>query len=434
MQFEQSHSRKLDALDLFSLPPTQNAVKQVQWVEIRPLGQILENAALDFIIPGNSDYLDLKRSYLHVTFKVVKSDGKDAVVTEKVSVVNNVLHSLWSQVDTFLNQQLVSSSTNNYPYKAYLDNLLMHDTNVKGSRLQNQGFYKDIGGAMDATNIAGGGNTGLLERYGLVGASKDAFFYGPLKTDVCMMDRWIVNGVDVHLRLWPSKNEFVLIRDATTTGDFKVKITNLSYHVCKVTLNEDMLLAQNSAIVKQPAMYPYIRSRVQTYACPTGSYIFREDNLFQFEKPQRVIVGFVDSNAYQGSVAKNPFNFQHKKMTQIALYLNDVSVPWQPVQVDLTNGNYLELYQTLFTCFGIDGKDKGNDITLEDYKEGYTLIAYDLSGAINNSSLPIVERSSLRIEAHFKDALTTDITAIIYGQFPDVFQIDQVRNVIPRKI
>ena len=154
MQFEESQNKNIKELNLFTLPSTQNAVKRLQWVEVRPLGQVLENAPIDFVIPGNgSDYIDLKRSHLNVHLKVVKGDGSDMPADAHVSIINNILQSMWSQVDTFLNQQLVSSSTNNYAYKAYFDTLLSNDKNAKETRLGTQGWHKDTAGYMDETNI-----------------------------------------------------------------------------------------------------------------------------------------------------------------------------------------------------------------------------------------------------------------------------------------
>ena len=369
MEFAESSSAPIPEINFSLLPPTQKGVDRVHWVEYRPSGQVLENNPIDFIIPGNgADYIDLKRSYLHTKFQVLKADGTEVGADDHVSVINLIHHTMWSQIDTFLNQQLVSSSTNNYGYKAYLDTLLHNDKQVKDTRLQSHLWYGDTAGAMDAANPLTGGNSGLAYRYALVGANKQAHTYGPLLTDLAQMDKWIMNGIDVHIRLWPAKNTFTLMKEDTITGDFKIKISSIVLQACKITLKPDVLTAQNG--MKSLAIYPYKRSRIQTFSIPTGSYLFREDNLFQFDKPSQLIVGFVSSNAYQGSYTKNPFNFVHEKINQIALYVNDVSLPGQPMKLNFDKGDYLEAYNSLFKSFGIDTQDKGNNIDVDDYQKG----------------------------------------------------------------
>ena len=68
-------------------------------------------------------------------------------------------------------------------------------------------------------------------------------------------------------------------------------------HACKISVAPEIMVAHNAMLAKTPAKYPYDRTRILTYALPTGSYLFREDNLFQFEKPDKIIVGFVSSAA-----------------------------------------------------------------------------------------------------------------------------------------
>ena len=246
---------------------------KIQWVEHRPIGQLLDNNPIDFIIHGNSDYLDLKRSYLHTKFKVLKADGTDTGDDDLVSVINLFHHTMWNQIDTILNGQLVSSSTTNYGYKAYIDTLLHHDKEVKDTRLQSHGWYADTPSSLDTTHPLAGTNlnSGLGSRYALVSGSKQVHTYGPLMTDLAQMNKYIQNSIDVHLRLWPAKNAFTLVKGDTVTGDFKIKISSIVFQACKVKLKPDVLMAQSA--MKSFAVYPYKRSRIQTFCHSKGKLL-----------------------------------------------------------------------------------------------------------------------------------------------------------------
>ena len=78
---------------------------------------------IEFFIPGSGDdYMDLANTMLHVQVKVTRANGDDIDADDPVGPVNNWLHSLFSQVDLSLNGVLVTSSSNSYPYRAYIEN------------------------------------------------------------------------------------------------------------------------------------------------------------------------------------------------------------------------------------------------------------------------------------------------------------------------
>ena len=79
------------------------------------------------MIPGTGDaYLDLANTYLLIRAKVVRGDGTDLAADTQVAPVNNWLHSLFSQVDVYINDTLVTPSSNTYPFRAYVETLLSY--------------------------------------------------------------------------------------------------------------------------------------------------------------------------------------------------------------------------------------------------------------------------------------------------------------------
>ena len=81
------------------------------------------------------------------------SNGDDLVLADPVGPVNNWLHSLFSQVDVYLNGTLVTSSTNSYAYRAYIETLPSYSTIAKATQLTSQLWHKDTATRMDAVEI-----------------------------------------------------------------------------------------------------------------------------------------------------------------------------------------------------------------------------------------------------------------------------------------
>ena len=114
---------------------------------------------IKFVIPGTGDaYPDLAKTYLLIRAKVIRVVGTDIAADKPVAHVNNWLHSLFSQVDVYLNDTLVTPSSNTYQFRADVDTLLSYGGEAKNTRLTRQLWYKDTVGHMGATTVGGGNN------------------------------------------------------------------------------------------------------------------------------------------------------------------------------------------------------------------------------------------------------------------------------------
>ena len=213
MQFQGSEKAILDQLKPFSIPSTESSVLKSEWIEYRPIGQVTDGSPIEFrICPQENQYVDLKRSLLKLKFKVIKTDGTDVGPDDKGGIINNFIHSMFTQDDILLNQVLVSPSSNNYPYKAYVDDVLK--VNTDNSKIQETWLYYKDTGDMDSTDVLTGSNIGLTERYAKISASRSSYAVGPLKSDLCNLERWILPDVDIAIRLWQSSSPFRLVKPA----------------------------------------------------------------------------------------------------------------------------------------------------------------------------------------------------------------------------
>ena len=82
---------------------------------------------LEFEIKGQGDeYVDLSQTNVQLLCKFTKDNGNNLTGDISVSTpVNNIVHSLFSEIDLSLNGKVINPGTATYPYKAYLDKLLL---------------------------------------------------------------------------------------------------------------------------------------------------------------------------------------------------------------------------------------------------------------------------------------------------------------------
>ena len=200
-------------LDLFSIPPTQTSITGGQWIEVRPLSSLAGNGPIEFQLSGaGDDYTDFSHTYLRVTVKVIKGDGGNTSDDDVVAPVNNLLHSLFSQIDLYLNDTLVTVSHNTYPYRAYLENLLSYGQDAKESQLEAEGYFQDAAGAFDAVprSTLPSPNYGMRYRRDLFRESGLVELIGHPHLDLFHQPKLMLNNVDMKLRLIRSKADFHL--------------------------------------------------------------------------------------------------------------------------------------------------------------------------------------------------------------------------------
>lgn len=136
-------------LDLFTIPPTQTTIEDSHWVYYNPVTTISDNSPIEFHIPGNSEeYIDLSHTLLKIRAQIVNSNG-EAPNTDAVGPVNNLLHSMISQINVQFNQKSVAASNSTYPYRAYIETLLNYGTDATNSHLQLSLWYPDTPSRMN---------------------------------------------------------------------------------------------------------------------------------------------------------------------------------------------------------------------------------------------------------------------------------------------
>jgi hypothetical protein len=76
-------------------------------------------------------------------------------------------------------------------------------------------------------------------------------------------------------------------------------------------------------------------------------------------------------------------------------------------------------------------RDADIDLTRDEYADGYTLYAFDLTPDLASDSdhYSLLKSGSVRLKLTFSTALPNTINAVVYAEFQNVLEIDRNRNV-----
>lgn len=418
-------------LEIFSMPAINIGMQRGDYSAHQPVSS-LDNGGgpLEFSIASNPEqYLDLSRTRLFLKVQLVKGDGGNLGNNAKVAPVNNLLHSLFSQVDVKLQNTIVTSSFNTYPYKAYFETLFCFGEDAKKGYKTSQLWFPDKGDGWDKTDPAGNDNNpGFDKRRELTANSKTVELIGRPHVDLFHQSRYLIPGVDMHLKFIRSETNFHLMAD----GEFKLLIKEAKLYVRRVKINPSIALAHTAAMEKgESAKYPIRRGTTTACTIPQGSLTFHKDNLVSGQLPRRIILGFVSNPSFNGDRRNNPFRFQHFNLNYISLSTGNQSFPAQPLTPDFRAGLYLQAYENLCSTLGFTEEDRGFGVDREEFADGYTLFAFDLTAdQCQGSHVDPISYGNIKIEVHFARGLPEPVNLIAYSEYDSSIKIDVARNVV----
>lgn len=419
--------------DLFSLPSTDTSIDASLYSETKPLVNIQDsNAKIEFRIIGSpTHYLDCFDSFLWVKFKLVKPDGKTDLATgDDISTSNAFLHSMFSDVEIFLNNQLESNCNGCYPYKAYFK-LLNEYVNGNPTDLECAMFHLDT----DNCKL-NDSNLGYKKRKELVKESTEVELIGKLFFDLSEQSRFILNDTEMTITLTRAKDEFcILAPDAKLSSNpvsAKLKILDASYVIRRHILYPSITLSHNKLLeMGNPVKYPMIENKINFFTIPKANQSFQEDNIFNGLLPSRVILGLVSNSSFVGDFLKNPFNFLHEKINSVTLMVNSMPIPCRPLNVDFVGKQSKLAYYLLNKCVSKINDNKGLMFDYNNYLNGFTFFGFDINPIdLTDSRLHLEKSGSVKIELKFTSSLSEACTLIIYSEHQKVLELDKTRRII----
>ena len=428
-------------LDLFSYLPTQLSVEKGYWKDHHPISSLQSSAPIEFVDSGSGeDFVDLTNTLLYINGSVKNGDGSQVVGTTAVAPVNNLLHSLFNQVDVLFNGVRVASSSMNYAYKSYIETHLNYSKDAKESRLSAQLYTCDNNLSVEEPVLGSPGedgngevdiNEGLNYRHEICVKNNAFELIGKPHVDVFNVKKYLLPGVEIRIRLSRGKNAFSLMCK-NKNSDYKIVINEAKLFLRKVKVSPEASLAIEKRLKLSNAIYPLVRTECKVFHIPSGTMTYTQDNLFTGQQPKRMTIALVDNVAYNGTYNKNQFSFDHFNLNKLIVYIDGERVPWAELKLAYDNNQYLQAYYTLFA--GGDGisSDVGNAIERRNFIDGNVMYCFDVTPELSATAGTHVnpqERGNLRVDLGFGTPLQQVVNVIVLCEFDNNIQIGSERGV-----
>ena len=437
---ENSPVTAIPEFDFYSNTPVQTSIEKTYIEQIRPINQLNTGGHIEFLINnGLNEYVKLKETTLFVSFRVklAKSDGSAVATADwtKVSVVNNLLHSLWSQIDLTIGDSQTTLALQTYPYRAYFETILGSTEWSRNSHLQSGLFCLDKFGT-DTNNPHADRmkyiNNKAADTTTPTNTGRICEIEGKLHLDMFFQHRALVGGTKMKLKLVPNRPEFYFM----TSDDKlipKLFFEDIHLNIMKCKASEEIIMAHIQALNVNPVKYILNRAEVRSFTIDKGASSRSLENVINGQLPRRVYLAFVSNEAYSGSLTKNPYFFHHYHINSISCFINGEQFPRKAYTPDFDNDKYMREFIELFRVSEQLDNDARMVVNRDNYKAGYSMFAFnlspDLSQGYNSAGYVNVPKEGvLRFEIHFSQALDTIVNALIYCEFDNLLSIGQDRN------
>ena len=364
-------------------------------------------------------YVDLRQTYLALKLKLVRGRGYETYSTKEVKKehkeeakaeeeetaeeeapvllvthVNNILHSLFSNVEGYINNQQICNSNGLYAHKICISN------NFKGSVSEYKGVLHcegyDNEELPDETMEALLSESFFTRRMKMLNRPDGFMLYGKMGDDFFSTSELLYPNMKSGLRLIRARPNFYVVSD---NPNVSLGIVDCSLYTRRIALKDDFHKKRIDMLAYTLVEFNYLETLAKTFIIPARQNQFIQENFFNYAPVRRIAIAKNTDSAFTGSFTENAFWYQQFDLRQIRLLRGG-----QPF-VDFDAADNCRLYVT--TMKAMNFQDDIPSIPFDKFKDHYVLV-FDLTSikvATVNCHYPELVREALRPELNFTSPL-----------------------------
>jgi len=366
--------------------------------------------------PIGETFLHLSSMYMHVEAKIVNAaDNTPAAATDVVAPINGLLNTMWSGIETRINNVVLNpSSSFHVGHKDTMEKLLSCEKESQANVVASL-FIPDDPGKGDTLTDA---NIGFKNRRSFCQLGKSFDMAGFINNDFLKVDNFLAPGNRLSLKFTRKSDKYCLLT-AETDKEYKLVIENIALYVRRIEVFPDAY----AKLINENLMQKYesVFTEVQEFPLVPGIKRWHLPLYQGGVLPKQVVVAMVDTTALTGAFDKNPLRYQPFKLNSINLKVNGVRHPQDKLTPDFTNGTISRVYNHMFMNCGKHRVDSSNSITMDDFKDGMMLLPFDLCPDLCNMyHKHSGKEGTLDLELGWETDLASSITVLVYASFNQV--------------
>ena len=315
--------------------PVVDDVLSSQEQEFNPTTS-LDESCIEFEFQTDRNYcVDFRQTYLALKLKRVKGRGHETYNTKEVKQEhkveakaeeeepadeepvplvtheNNILHSIFSNVEVYNKNQQVYNSNGLYTHKSYISNNFKGAISEYKGALHCEGYdYEEF---LDEIMEAPLSEPFFTRRMKLLSRPDGFMLYGKLGVDFFSTYELLYPNVRIRLRLIRTRPNFYMISD---NPNVSLGIVDCSLYTRRIDLKDDYQKKRMDRLAYTPVEFNYLETLAKTFNFPARQNQFIQENCFKKGPVRRIAIAM---NTNSGSYTENPFKFQQFDLRQIRI-------------------------------------------------------------------------------------------------------------------
>lgn len=298
---------------------------------------------LMFHFNGNStEQMDLSNTTFTVELQILKKNGElfqddmSKALTDNAYLRQNIFHNLWSDVEVYINNQLVKLPMNDYARSSYI----WKSMTIKKEHLEYETHTTDfrmMETHLDPTHLPPTTESGInadsedpyQDAYQHYVSGSDKFqLTGTIDHPFLRQKTMIPPGIPFTVRMVRNDSS-LLFQTASTSSAPVVRIKDAFFRLKRLQLTPAAQEAQNQAVVKSKVLrFPLKTLQMIKLNMQPQNTVFNFYQALTGEVPSRAIMVFVrDESAEKGNTTKHPFFFENLKMKGMKFVYNNTVYP-----------------------------------------------------------------------------------------------------------
>jgi len=414
------------ALELFSVPATDVTATKSQFVENLSLNPPFESP-ISFKFSGTSSFIDLSKCYLMTQLKIEKKKDANWVKIEaddKPNLINGCGITVFENIKISIQQREVYNSNRLSAYKSYFDMLLSYGADAANTHLQACGFYNE-NSINDEADLA------YRERLELFENGKSAEFVTRIYSDVFLIDRYLLNNLDLEVELVPRNyDSFCIQAPDGDTNVYRFAIESCRLFIKTIDVNDNLALTISKTLSSQVVRYPIRRSVLKSLVISSGK---REhtSTLFTEQQPRRLTLALVNHKTFTGQDKKSPFYFENADIQNITLTGGASQIPHSTYRLDFERGRYVRAYHDFMENTGFAFTNSSTTISRKKFANGFTVFVFNLTNTLDDqANFELIKNAATMLTIYFKkDVPAHAYELIVYAEFDSLLTVDSGRNI-----
>lgn len=350
---------------------------------------------LKFLLNANDTCIDLSKSFIYFRLRLIgkakhtkptpqtdhsilyDSSETGANYTQtKLSVVNSIVHSLFKSVEVRMNGQVITLGDTDYGYTTHFQILVNTTEEAQNSYFHVIGWKKDTAGKFDDLAL----NTALEYRRATFFTHKEGIgeFIMKPHTGICFFKKVIPPGISLEFRLsrHPNPNFYMMGNAKDMTYDWNIEILDAKYDVQRYKTSNSFSADFERMLKEHELIFNIPDSHIHTCTISPSVQNYANDSLFHGTPPTRILIAFVATDSYNGTLDKNPYSLHHFEVESMRLMKNGLDYPGPAIETNFQTVPYsfMQAYNRVLLSMGADYNDHSLALTPNQYAKGFFFI------------------------------------------------------------